>query len=816
MRELPAGTVTLLFTDVEGSTKLLAEHGDAYGDLLAEHRRLLREAFGARGGSEVDTQGDAFFYAFARASDAAAAATDGQAALAATPVRVRMGLHTGEPQLTEEGYVGMDVHRGARVAAVGHGGQVLVSEQTARLLDSAPLRDLGPHRLKDIGETRIYQLGEGDFPPLKTLYQSNLPTPANPLVGRKKELVDVMRLLAVDRARVVTLTGPGGTGKTRFSIAAASEVTDAFADGTWFVDLSAVRDPALVLPAVAATLGAQVELHEHVGERQMLVVLDNLEQVVGAAADLAQLVERCPRLQVLGTSREVLRIAAEREYPLKPLPESPAVELFRQRAPANGEVDYELAAAICDRVDRLPLAIELAAARVRVLEPEALLERLDQRLPLLSSRSRDLPARQRTLHSTIAWSYELLDADEQKLFRRLAVFAGGMTLEAAEAVADADVDVLESLVDKSLLRRRGDRLLMLETIREYAVEQLGESGERDAIALRHAEFYLRYARSLGLSIESIVRGVAQDHRGGVREAGNFRAALSWGLGSGHVAIAARLAVALENFWVTQDPAEGVRWFTAILEHEDELPPDVLAPAVRALGSASAIAGDSETGKAAYRRALGLYREQGDEQGIAVMLHRVGVDELVAGNLAEGRRLAEEALELDRRLGLKSGEAQVLGSFAELEWQEGSRERALELVRDAIALARESGFKWWEANLLGGLVEWLIELDRIDEAEAAARQELGLRRAMDDRNSLSSSLSLWAVLAAKRGQNELAGRIWGSLEAEVARRPVGHWRYTVAFATPFLPEGDPDYEAGRAAGARLALEDVVALVEASDG
>src|SRR4051812_9234044 len=338
MRELPAGTVTLLFTDVEGSTKLLAEHGDAYANLLAEHRRLLRAAFEAHSGVEVDTQGDAFFYAFARASDGASAAADGQAALSATPVRVRMGLHTGEPQLTEEGYVGMDVHRGARIAAVGHGGQVLVSEQTARLLDATPLRDLGPHRLKDVGETRIYQLGDDDFPPLKTLYQSNLPTPANPLVGRKKELVDVMRLLAVERARVVTLTGPGGTGKTRFSIAAAAECVDAYPDGVWFADLSPVRDPALVLPAIGAALGARGDVAAHIAEGEALIVLDTLEQVVGAAADLAGLVAACPRLQLLGTSREALRIAAEREYPLRPLPESPAVELLRQRADANGEI----------------------------------------------------------------------------------------------------------------------------------------------------------------------------------------------------------------------------------------------------------------------------------------------------------------------------------------------------------------------------------------------------------------------------------------------------------------------------------------------
>src|SRR3954453_10230067 len=511
MPDLPRGTVTFLFTDVEASTRLLAEHGDAYADLLAEHRRLLRDAFTAHGGVEVDTQGDAFFVAFARASDAAAAAAAGRRALELTPVRVRMGLHTGEPQVTEEGYVGMDVHRGARIAAVGHGGQVLVSDQTARLLGGTDLRDLGVHRLKDVGETRIYQIGEGEFPPLRTLYQTNLPTPPNPLIGRKKELTDVMRLLAVDRARVVTITGPGGTGKTRFSIAVASEVTDVFGDGTWFVDLSAVRDPALVLAAIGAVLGARGEVAGHIGEGGILIVLDNLEQVVAAAADLSSLVAACPRLQLLGTSRETLRLAAEREYPLRTVPESPAVERFRQRAGVNGEIPYELAAAICERVDRLPLAIGLAAARVRVLEPAVLLERLEQRLPLLTSRSRDLPERQRTLQATIGWSWEILAADEQELFQRLAVFAGGATLEAAETVCDADVDLLESLVDKSLLRRRGERFVLLETIREFAAERLVESGENDAVRLGHAEYYARLAVTFALSVETIFRGAEQRH-----------------------------------------------------------------------------------------------------------------------------------------------------------------------------------------------------------------------------------------------------------------------------------------------------------------
>jgi predicted ATPase/class 3 adenylate cyclase len=497
--DLPTGTVTFLFTDVEGSTRLLHEYGERYADLLAEHRRLLREAFARHGGVEVDTQGDAFFYAFARASAALAAAREAQDALERTPVRVRIGIHTGEPELTEEGYVGLDVHKAARIAAAGHGGQVLVSEQTARLTGGAGLRDLGEHRLKDLtAPERIYQAGAGDFPPPKTLYRTNLPVPANPLVGRKKELIDVVRLLAVDRARAVTLVGPGGIGKTRFSLAAAAELVDHFPDGTWFVDLSAVRDPALVLSAIASALAAQVELSEHIADRQLLLVLDNLEQVVEAAANLSDLLAACPKLQLLGTSREPLRIAAEVEYGLRPLPESPAVELFRQRARAAArglEVDYSLAADICARVDSLPLAIELAAARVKVLDPSSLRERLERRLPLLASRSRDLPERQRTLHATIAWSYELLSAEEQELFRQLAVFAGGATLDAAERVAEADLDVLESLVDKSLLRRRGDRFTMLETIREYAAERLHEADDADLVRRRHADFFLALAES---------------------------------------------------------------------------------------------------------------------------------------------------------------------------------------------------------------------------------------------------------------------------------------------------------------------------------
>ncbi len=805
MATLPAGTVTFLFTDVEGSTRLLGEHGDAYADLLAEHRRLLREAFTAHDGVEVDTQGDAFFVAFARASDAAAAAAAGQRALAPTPVRVRMGLHTGEPKVTEEGYVGMDVHRGARVAAVGHGGQVLVSEQTARLLGGQELRDLGLHRLKDVGETRIYQLGKDDFPPLRSLYQTNLPTPANPLIGRKKELVEVMRLLAVDRARVVTVTGPGGTGKTRFSIAAASEVTEAFADGTWFVDLSAVRDPALVLPVIGVALGARGDVAGHVGDGEVLVVLDNIEQVVDAAADLAGLLAACPRLQLLGTSREALRIAVEREYPLRPLPESPAVELFRQRAAAYGEIPYELAAAICERVDRLPLAIELAAARVKVFEPAALLERLDQRLPLLSSHARDLPERQRTLNLTIAWSWELLDGEEQILFGRFAVFAGGATLEAVETVCDADVDLLESLVDKSLLRRHAERFVMLETIREFAAERLRESGQDDGVRLRHAEYYTELAATFGLSVETILRGAEQRHDLALGEAGNLREALGFALDTGRVALAARLATSLENFWVTQDAAEGRRWVSAVLAHEAELPRDLLAPTLRSLGSSAMAMGDPLVTMEAYERALVLYRELGDELGVAAMAHRVGTHSLYVRGPEGVRALAEESLELHRRLGSTSGESQALSLVAVLEWRDGNREQAVELRRRSIALARDSGFRWWEANQLGGLAEWSLELGRADEAAAAVRRELELRLEMDDRVNLVYSLINVALVAAKQGDEEAAGLAWGAVEAEEARRRIP-WPEREDDAGEVLAAVTPAFEAARRRGRGLTAEE----------
>jgi predicted ATPase/class 3 adenylate cyclase len=805
---LPTGTVTFLFTDVEASTRLLAEHGDRYAELLDEHRRLLRAAFTANEGVEVDTQGDAFFVAFARASDALAAAERAQRALARTPVSVRMGLHTGEPQLTGEGYVGMDVHRAARIAAAGHGGQVLVSEQTARLLDGAALRDLGVHRLKDVGDARIFQLGGDDFPPLRTLYQTNLPVPAHPLVGRKKELVDVVRMLAVERARVVTLTGPGGIGKTRFSLAAASEVTEAFADGVWFVDLSPVREGALVIPAVASALGAEAALPIHIGHRELLIVLDNLEQVVAAAPELAALIGACPGLQLLATSREPLHIAPEREYALRPLPESPAVELFRQRARAavaNGEVDYEVAAAICERLDRLPLAIELAAARVKVLDPPALLERLDRSLPLLASRSRDLPERQRTLHSTIAWSYDLLTPEERRLFRRLAVFAGGWTLAAAEAVCDADLDLLESLVDKSLLRRSCGRFVMLETIREYAVEQLDGSDEAEAIRRRHAEFFLELALSAGLAVEVEVE---QRHDLVLADQDNMRTAIDWAFAAGDRLLAVEIAVALENFWVSSSPAEADRRFGELLAG-GEIPDVLRGRALRVWGSAVGGTGDTARARELLEASKATFEALGDEFGRALVLPRLTSMELMLGNLDRAEAMTNEALTVFRARGFRKGEVPQLGLLGEIACRRGDLDRGLSMLLESAAAAEEIGFRWWHAGGLISAAEHAAQAGRNDDAERWAREALPVLHTIGFRAAAVMAVGLLATLAAERGEGERAGTLWGVVEAEVARTPMVAWEQDrAAYEAAVLALGGEAFERARSAGRQLLLDEAV--------
>jgi predicted ATPase len=524
MRSLPSGTVTFLFTDMEGSTRLLQCLGpERYAELLGEYRRVVRGACARNGGVEVDVQGDGLFFAFPTAPAALAASRAVTDALAPGPTRVRVGVHTGRPLLTEEGYVGVDVHRAARIAAAAHGGQVIVSESTAELADEG-LRPLGVHRLRDLLEPlRLFQQGDGEFPAPRSLGSTNLPVQPTPFLGRERELAEVLGLLRDPHTRMLTLTGAGGSGKTRLALQAAAEAAGDFSDGVFWVPLQALHDPALVVPTVVQSLGAQ----QDASSKQMLLVVDNFEQVIPAAFDVGDLCMRLARSTFLVTSRERLQLAMEREYPVPPLPEHEALAFFGERARAIKPdfVEDEIALEICRRLDCLPLALELAAARIKVLSPADLLARLGTRLPLLTGGPRDAPERQRTLRATIAWSHELLTPWAQRLFARLAVFTGGCTLEAAEDVCDASLDTISELVEKSLLRREGQRYAMLETIGEYASERLVESGELPDLRRRHAEYYLGMARSIENLIRSpraaaLLDKLESDHD-------NLRAALDW-------------------------------------------------------------------------------------------------------------------------------------------------------------------------------------------------------------------------------------------------------------------------------------------------
>jgi predicted ATPase/class 3 adenylate cyclase len=501
---LPTGTLTFLFTDVEGSTRALTElGGDAYAAALDEHNRVIRAAVAAHNGVEVDTQGDAFFCVFSSAREAVACAETAQEGLARGPVRVRMGLHTGEALVVDGHYVGLDVHRASRVAAAGHGGQVLLSATTAPLLEpgSFELRDLGEHRLKDLSApVRLFQLGGEAFPPLKTLHRTNLPVPATSFLGRERELEELLAL-ARDRAnRLLTLTGPGGTGKTRLALQLAAELADDYAGGVFWTSLAPLRDAAAVRSSIAHELGLdEADLDSAVTvERPTLLLIDNCEHLLDEVAQvLSPLLRTADNLHVLATSREPLALAGERVVPVEPLERRDAVTLFRVRAEAAGasDLDREASAKLCARLDDLPLAIELAAARAPAFPPQLLLERLADRLDLLRG-TRDAEDRQRTLAATIGWSYELLSAHEQRAFSNLSVFVGGANIAATEEVAQADVDELGSLVNKSLVRvlptSSGPRYWMLETIREFANAHVDES-TAGPLRGRFVEFFARLA-----------------------------------------------------------------------------------------------------------------------------------------------------------------------------------------------------------------------------------------------------------------------------------------------------------------------------------
>jgi predicted ATPase/class 3 adenylate cyclase len=814
MVDVPTGTVTLLFTDIEGSTKLLHELGDRYADVLAEHRRLLREAFQGHGGVEVDTQGDAFFYAFPSAKGALAAAAAGQQALQGSPIKVRIGVHTGEPIATDEGYVGLDVHRAARIMSAGHGGQVLVSESTQRLVGSqVDLCDLGPQRLKDLtAPERLFQLGDGDFPPLKTLNQTNLPVAASALVGRERELGELLALLR-DGNRVVTITGPGGSGKTRLALQVAAEIVDDFVDGVFWVPLAGLDDPALVLPTIAQTLGVGVDLAGHLAQRQTLLLLDNFEHMLDAVPALAALLAEAPRVRVLGTSRAPLRLEGESEYPLEPLHEPDAITLFVERSAAAGrrvEPDSTVAA-ICRRLDSLPLALELAAARTKLLAPAALLERLDRRLPVLTGGRRDAPERQRTLRATIEWSHELLDDDAKRLFARLAVFSGDFSLEAAETVCDAELESLAALVDLSLLKPVGDdRFLMLETIGEYAAEELGASGEAEALRRRHAQYFLDVAESAHLAAET-----AEEQRPdiAIREQSQLRAALDWALAADPV-LGLQIAAALEQFWHTNNPLEGWSRTSALLERVHD--PALRARGLRVLGGVAIFSGDAAAARDLYRESLELYRSLGDAWGVSHLLMRLAHDAAQRGVPDEARDFAEQSLALSREHGFSRNEIHILDLQGQLELEAGNEERGVALMQESARRAAEIGFFWWEMVSLYGLALGLVERGRAVRATPYAQQALAAAERLDDRMRIVPSLALFARLAVQQGDAERAGRLWGALEAEVEREPVPGWtpKESIHAEAVLARSGTEEFERGRAVGAALTLEEALAGIRAA--
>jgi predicted ATPase len=801
--DLPTGTVTFLFTDVEGSTKLLHELGaEGYAEALADHRRLIREACAAEGGVEVDTQGDAFFFAFSTAPAAINAALTFTDGLGTGPIRVRVGLHTGTPHLADGGYVGSDVHLGARIAASAHGGQVVLSRATRELAGEG-LVELGEHRLKDIAEpVAIYQLGDERFPPLNTLSNTNLPSPASSFVGREREVAGIVEVIR-GGARLVTLTGPGGSGKTRLAIEAASELVPDFRNAVLWIPLATLTDPGLVVETISQALGARDGPAEHIGRSELLLLLDNFEQVVDAAPELSALVNACPNLRLLVTSRELLRVQGEVEYAVPPLAEPEAVELFCARA--SFEPSDEVGE-LCRRLDDLPLAVELAAARATVLTPQQLLDRLSQRLDLFRG-GRDADARQQTLRATIEWSYDLLDAVDKQLFSRLAVFAGGCTLEAAEDVTDADLDTLQSLLDKSLVRFTDGRYWMLETIRGYAAERLADDPELASLRRAHAEHYLRLAESAEL--RDVESGGEERMDLMIPEHENLRAALRWTAESDYE-LAVRLAVALEQFWTLRGPEEGVRWLSDLLRRADELPLELRANAFRVLGSAANPAGEDALAEDAYAKSLALFRELNDRRGIATLLLRLGYSAIYRGDLAAGRKLVAESLELHRLNGNRRGESQALTLTGEIMFADGDTEEGLRLIAEGAELAGEEGFSWWRARALRTMVDCLFQLGRFAEAEPWLAESLAHTRRLGERRGMMLTLARLARVAAESGDRERAGVMWGAFEAEAARTPIGGWsQMQVSLASPVLAHADEAaFEQGRLTGHRFSLDDAV--------
>jgi predicted ATPase/class 3 adenylate cyclase len=768
----PVGTVTLLFTDIEGSTRLLHELGDRYVDVLAEHRRALRTAVAEHHGVEVDTQGDAFFIVFAKARDAVAAACAAQLALARSPVRVRMGIHTGTPAVTPEGYVGVDVHRGARICAAGHGGQILISKTTRDALPSAiGLRDLGEHRLKDLQTSEwIFQITGPDlephFPPLRSLSNTNLPAEATTFIGRERELAEMSAALGRDDVRLLTLTGAGGSGKTRLSLRLAAEYVEYFKNGVFVVSLAPVSDPQRVLEVIADTLGAREapaealadRLRRHLEGKHVLLVLDNFEHLLAAAADVSALLAAAPKVKLIVSSRERLRLTGEHEFPVSPLLEDEAVKLFEVRARAAkpsfiAELEREAIVAICRRLDGLPLAIELAAARVKVLPPRALLARLDQRLPLLTGGPRDMPDRQQTLRATIDWSYRLLEVREQEIFARLAVFVGGFTAEAAEAVTGATLDELAALLDQSLLRSHdepnGDRRFsMLETIREYALEKL-EVLDGSGSRLRHADLFLRPVEQL--NTWTLLTDLLRLRERMRSDLDNVRAALHWVIDTGNSRRAVWPGAGAARMLGGAEARNAMNTILSLPTTEQES-----LSRAKALVMAAHIAmpfGDLARAHALFDEAWAITTGHADDAHIALCLRGRSHLAFVENDYERAESLDEQHLHLRNKHGIEP-DAGLLITLAGVARDRGAFERADALYRDALARSRTTADRAGIAGALSNQGELAFMVGDTTRARALIAEALSIAPIDDFKFVAHVKL---AAVEQFDGENESAAR-----------------------------------------------------------
>jgi predicted ATPase/class 3 adenylate cyclase len=869
MRDLLTGTVTFLFTDIEGSTRLLQRLGDRYREVVDRHGRILREAIASGGGTEVHTEGDSFFAVFPTPAGALAAAVQAQRALATHPwpeahsVRVRMGIHTGNGVLGGDDYIGLDVHLAARIAAAGHGGQILISEATRALVehtlpDGASLRDLGRHRLKDIEHPEhLYDLVidglPAEFPAVRTVdaRPTNLPPQRTSFVGREREVAEVTSLLA--ETRLLTLTGPGGTGKTRLALKAAAGQLDRFSDGVFFADLTPIVDPALVPSVIAQALLVREEagrdlldtLVDHLRDRHLLLVLDNSEQVIEAGAAIARLLDAAPRLTVLATSRAPFHISAEHEYQVAPLAvpdpgrvadlevvtRSEAVALFAERAAAirpGFRVTSQNAAAVARitaRLDGLPLAIELAASRLKVLSPEALLERLGQRLSLLIGGARDLPERQRTLRGTIEWSHDLFEPEEQRLFARLGTFSGGWTLEAAEVICGPGLrlDVLDglgALIDQSMVRAGepaddGEpRFTMLETIREFAVERLALSGEEDELRRRHAESFRDLAEEAEGHLTREDRVVWLTRLEGEHD--NLRAALDWAERAQDAENGLRTAAAMWRFWLQRGHlSEGRGRLESLLSIPGaRARGSVRARALGTLGGIAYWQNDYPPMRAAYREAVDIAREVGDAKLLASALLDLSFIPSLEHDLDRTEAILREGLAAAEEAGDRVLTAEYWSNIAFLEVERGNPADAIDLRRTAIEILREEGAAWKLGQYLGGTAMITRMVGDLDTARGYLHEALEMFAHARDTLSISMTLTSLSLIANDEGRHERAARLVGAavrirdeFGGGVPPEFAGRWGDPEEDAQ--LALGEDAYRRARAEGYAMTHEEAVA-------